>query len=73
MKFMPQLMNSNVSVRNRILIGSGAGVLTGLFAMAAVFIGCFWLFCLPTFFGGAYVLCSSQTGHCIKRHFAFQS
>lgn len=36
------------------LVGTAAGVLTGLFAMLAVFIGWFWLFCVATFFGGAY-------------------
>lgn len=34
--------------------GTGFGVLAGLFATAAVVLGSFWLFCLATFFGGAY-------------------
>lgn len=34
--------------------GSGAGILTGLLAAAAVILGWFWLFCLATFFGGFY-------------------
>ncbi len=40
--------------RIAFLVGTGAGVLTGLFAMAALFMGWFWLFCLSTFLGGAY-------------------
>ena len=40
--------------RISFLYGTSAGVLTGLFAMAALFTGWFWLFCLSTFFGGAY-------------------
>ncbi|MCG6403270.1 MFS transporter [Vibrio fluvialis] len=40
--------------RAAFLVGSGAGVLTGLLAMAALLTGWFWLFCLSTFFGGAY-------------------
>ena len=37
------------------LMGSGCGVLVGLLASLAVLIGSFWLFCLATFFGGAYM------------------
>ncbi|MDS1141056.1 MFS transporter [Pusillimonas sp. SM2304] len=40
--------------RAAFLLGTGAGVLAGLLAMLAVIIGGFWLFCLATFFGGAY-------------------
>lgn len=40
--------------RAAFLVGTGAGVLTGLLAMLAVMIGSFWLFCLATFFGGSY-------------------
>ncbi len=40
--------------RAGFLVGTGAGVLTGLLAMLAVIMGWFWLFCLATFFGGAY-------------------
>lgn len=36
------------------LLGTGAGVLTGLLGMLAVLMGSFWLFCLAGFFGGAY-------------------
>lgn len=36
------------------LTGTVCGVLVGLLAAAAVVIGSFWLFCLATFFGGAY-------------------
>lgn len=36
------------------LVGTGAGVLAGLLAALAVMLGSFWLFCLGTFFGGAY-------------------
>nr|WP_282450302.1 MFS transporter [Microbulbifer sp. CAU 1566] len=39
------------------LTGAGTGVLSGLLAMYATFLGGvegFWLFCLSTFFGGAY-------------------
>jgi len=36
------------------LTGTACGVLTGLLAAVAVVIGSFWLFCLATFFGGAY-------------------
>ncbi|MGG5574897.1 MFS transporter [Vibrio diazotrophicus] len=36
------------------MAGSVAGVLTGLLAMAAMFTGLFWLFCLSTLLGGAY-------------------
>jgi hypothetical protein len=40
--------------RTAFLAGTGAGVLTGLVAALAVILGSFWLFCLATFFGGAY-------------------
>ena len=40
--------------RAAFLLGTGAGVLTGLLAMLAVMIGSFWLFSLATFFGGVY-------------------
>ena len=40
--------------RAAFLVGTGAGVLTGLLAMLAVMMGSFWLFCLATFFGGGY-------------------
>ncbi|RDW14045.1 MFS transporter [Paracoccus thiocyanatus] len=40
--------------RAAFLIGTGCGVLVGLLAAVAVVIGSFWLFCLATFFGGAY-------------------
>jgi len=40
--------------RTAFLVGTGAGVLTGLLAMLAVILGWFWLFCLATFFGGGY-------------------
>ncbi|MGB3068567.1 MAG: MFS transporter [Ottowia sp.] len=40
--------------RAAFLVGTSAGVLTGVIAMLAVIIGSFWLFCLATFFGGGY-------------------
>lgn len=40
--------------RASFLAGSACGVLAGLLAMLAVMLGSFWLFCLATFFGGAY-------------------
>ena len=40
--------------RTAFLVGTGAGVLTGLLGMLAVIIGSFWLFCLATFLGGGY-------------------
>lgn len=40
--------------RTAFLIGTGCGVLAGLLAALAVVVGSFWLFCLATFFGGAY-------------------
>src|SRR5690606_3343446 len=40
--------------RAAFLVGTGAGVLTGLLAMVAVIQAWFWLFCLSTFFGGSY-------------------
>lgn len=40
--------------RASFLAGTGCGVLTGLLAALAVYIASFWLFCLATFFGGAY-------------------
>nr|WP_240039519.1 MFS transporter [Achromobacter aloeverae] len=40
--------------RTAFLLGTGAGVLTGLLAMLAVMMEGFWLFCLATFFGGVY-------------------
>lgn len=40
--------------RASFLAGTGCGVLTGLLAALAVYWGSFWLFCLATFFGGAY-------------------
>ncbi|WP_293863347.1 MFS transporter [uncultured Alsobacter sp.] len=36
------------------LAGTGCGVLTGLLASLAILLGSFALFCLATFFGGAY-------------------
>jgi len=40
--------------RAAFLAGTGCGVLVGLLAAAAVVSSSFWLFCLATFFGGAY-------------------
>lgn len=40
--------------RAAFLVGTGAGGLAGLLAALAVMLGSFWLFCLGTFFGGAY-------------------
>lgn len=40
--------------RVAFMVGTGAGVLTGLLAMYAILMGWFWLFCVATFFGGAY-------------------
>lgn len=40
--------------RAAFLTGTGCGVLTGLLASLAMVLGSFWLFCLSTFFGGAY-------------------
>lgn len=40
--------------RAAFLAGTGCGVLVGLLAAVAVVLGSFWLFCLATFFGGAY-------------------
>jgi MFS family permease len=42
------------SRRAAFLAGTGCGVLVGLLAAIAVVFGSFWLFCLGTFFGGAY-------------------
>lgn len=36
------------------MLGTGAGVLTGLLAALAVVTGSFWLFCVAAFLGGAY-------------------
>lgn len=40
--------------RTAFLVGTIAGVLVGLLSMYAMIIESFWLFCLGTFFGGAY-------------------
>jgi predicted MFS family arabinose efflux permease len=40
--------------RAAFLAGTACGVLVGLLASVAVVLGSFWLFCLATFFGGAY-------------------
>jgi MFS family permease len=40
--------------RVAFLAGTACGVLVGLLASVAVVLGSFWLFCLATFFGGAY-------------------
>src|SRR5690606_36953698 len=40
--------------RAAFMVGTGAGVLTGLLAMLALMQGLFWLCCLSTFFGGGY-------------------
>jgi predicted MFS family arabinose efflux permease len=40
--------------RAAFLFGTGCGVLVGLIAALAVLIGSFWVFCVATFFGGAY-------------------
>lgn len=40
--------------RTVFLAGTGCGVLVGLLSTLAIIWGSFWLFCLATFFGGAY-------------------
>ncbi len=40
--------------RAAFLAGTGCGMLVGLLAAAAIVLRSFWLFCLATFFGGAY-------------------
>lgn len=40
--------------RTAFMVGTGCGVLVGLLAALAVIQGLFWLFCVATFFGGAY-------------------
>lgn len=40
--------------RMAFMLGTSCGVLTGLLAAFAVVIASFWLFCVATFFGGAY-------------------
>ena len=40
--------------RAAFMVGSAAGVLTGLLAMVAVLLDSFWLFTVATFFGGTY-------------------
>lgn len=40
--------------RTAFMVGTGCGVLVGLLAALAVVLGLFWLFCVATFFGGAY-------------------
>ncbi len=40
--------------RAAFLTGAGCGVLVGLLSAMAVVLASFWLFCLATFFGGAY-------------------
>lgn len=40
--------------RAAFLVGTFGGVMTGLLAAIAVVVGSFWIFCLATFFGGAY-------------------
>jgi len=40
--------------RAAFLTGAGCGVLVGLLSALAIVLGSFWLFCLATFFGGAY-------------------
>ncbi len=40
--------------RTAFLAGTACGVVTGLLAALAVVWGSFWIFCLATFFGGAY-------------------
>ncbi|HZY52283.1 MAG TPA: MFS transporter [Reyranella sp.] len=40
--------------RAAFMAGTGCGVLVGLLASLAVLLGSFWLFCVATFFGGAY-------------------
>lgn len=40
--------------RAAFLAGTACGVLVGLLATLAVVLGSFWLFCIATFFGGAY-------------------
>jgi len=40
--------------RTAFLMGTGAGVLTGLLGTITVPMGSFWLFCLAAFLGGGY-------------------
>ncbi|GLT01617.1 membrane protein [Sphingobium jiangsuense] len=40
--------------RAAFLAGTAGGALAGLIAALAIVLGSFWLFCLATFFGGAY-------------------
>lgn len=40
--------------RTAFMVGTGCGILVGLLSALAVVQGLFWLFCVATFFGGAY-------------------
>lgn len=40
--------------RTAFLVGTGCGVMVGLLSALAIVFGSFWLFCVATFFGGAY-------------------
>ncbi|WP_372882166.1 MFS transporter [Psychromonas sp.] len=40
--------------RTAFMAGTGSGILTGLLAIVALLTGSFWLYCVSTFFGGAY-------------------
>lgn len=40
--------------RTAFMVGTGCGVMIGLLSALAVVQGLFWLFCVATFFGGAY-------------------
>lgn len=40
--------------RTTFMVGTGAGILTGLLAIVALLLSDFWLYCFSTFIGGAY-------------------
>jgi hypothetical protein len=46
--------SSGATARAAFLVGTGCGTLAGLIAAPAVVLGSFWLFCVATFFAGAY-------------------
>lgn len=51
--------------RAAFLAGTGCGVVAGLLAALAICLGAFWLFCVATFFGGAYAPTLTATAQII--------
>ncbi|WP_413701628.1 hypothetical protein ACLKMH_08620 [Psychromonas sp. KJ10-10] len=55
--------------RSAFMVGTGSGILTGVLAVIALLTGSFGLYCLSTFFGGAYAAVTLTFRFCRYRWF----